>query len=188
LHKIHINRFHPSLFKKLHGKYKIKEVHAVKFGIDNESVAKKKYQEVTSSTVVETGLHLFPCGFLGTVHDCAFLKYYHNQLGKINKSIFYIPGGSPDGKVDDDKIIEIKCSYVQYCTKLSYKQLAEDPKRDFCLTIETNDLKLKTDHDHYHQIQGNIYATNTSYCDFFYGRPRNTFFSELTKTETGKQI
>ena len=71
-------------------------------------------------------------------------------------------GGSPDGTVADDFIIEVKCPYSAR-TKTNL-QAAE--RKDFFLELDevTGLLKLKQTHNHWHQIQGNLDLTGANHC------------------------
>lgn len=71
-------------------------------------------------------------------------------------------GGSPDGMVSDDCIIEVKCPYAAR-TKTNL-QAAE--RNDFFLELDevTGLLKLKQTHNHWHQIQGNLHLTGANNC------------------------
>ncbi|KAK7907110.1 hypothetical protein WMY93_015722 [Mugilogobius chulae] len=75
----------PSLFKTLLGQYNLKQgAHACDWGIVHEQKAKKEYMMRTGVTIQEKGVFLSDSGLLG---------------------------GSPDGMVSDDCIIEVKCPY-----------------------------------------------------------------------------
>ena len=76
-------------------------------------------------------------------------------------------GGSPDGMVADDCIIEIKCPYA--ARKKTIIQAAE--AKDFFLKLDevTGLLTLKQTHNHWHQIQGNLYLTGAGTCHWWYG-------------------
>lgn len=68
-------------------------------------------------------------------------------------------GGSPDGLVGDDGIIEIKCPYI---TANHVKYLLLEEQREL--------LSLKP--EYYTQIQGNLLATGRKWCDFISYDPR----------------
>ena len=58
----------------------------------------------------------------------------------------------PDGLIDEDKIVQIKCPLG--CSKASMETLARD-EENFCLEISTDGrLRLKEDHEYYFQVQG----------------------------------
>lgn len=103
------------------------------WGHDHESEARALYREITGNDVSE-------CGFIQWDGS----KYF---------------GGSPDGIVGDDGIIEIKCpfktaNHARYLLLNSPKEL----------------LKLKP--GYYGQIQGNLLATGRKWCDFVSYDPR----------------
>ncbi|KAJ8393375.1 hypothetical protein AAFF_G00060970 [Aldrovandia affinis] len=80
------NSYPPSLFKTLLGQYNLKQgAHACDWGILHEPKAKQEYTERTGVTIQERGVFLSDSGLLG---------------------------GSPDGMVSDDCIIEVKCPYA----------------------------------------------------------------------------
>ncbi|CAL8383541.1 unnamed protein product [Arctogadus glacialis] len=79
------NSYPPSLFKTLLGQFNLKQgSHACDWGILHEPKAKQEYMERTGVTIQERGVFLSDSGLLG---------------------------GSPDGTVADDFIIEVKCPY-----------------------------------------------------------------------------
>ncbi|XP_051250888.1 uncharacterized protein LOC127360489 [Dicentrarchus labrax] len=76
---------YPPLFKTLLGQYNLKQgSHACDWGVLHEPKAKQAYMERTGVTIQERGVFLSDSGLLG---------------------------GSPDGMVADDFIIEVKCPY-----------------------------------------------------------------------------
>lgn len=91
---------------------------AMQYGTDNESAARMAYEAVTGAMVLETG--------------------FHKALGFI--------GASPDGLVDDDGAIEIKCPWNS-----------------------TNHLQCfltGIPEEHIAQVQGVLWVTEREYCDF----------------------
>ena len=68
---------------------------------------------------------------------------------------------SPDGvvKQNDPYLIEVKCPYSS-----KYKEINE--KTVPYLKVENGHLTLKENHDYYYQIQGQLYCTELSRCDF----------------------
>ena len=119
----------------------ISHLAAIKYGVDNESVAIKEYEQ-------EFGLKVFKCGiFLDT---CGFI------------------GGSPDGLVGSDGIIEIKCPFKMR----DAEEVTELDGLGYLKKNEQNKFELSTSHKYYHQIQGNLYLTNRKFCDFVVWTPR----------------
>ncbi|CAH3036637.1 unnamed protein product [Pocillopora meandrina] len=83
---LHAKRVTPSLLKRLLGEYDISRVKAVQWGVNNEAEAIKAFTNLTAKTVQETGLWLDGSGILGA---------------------------SPDGIVDEDSVLEVKCPYTE---------------------------------------------------------------------------
>ena len=78
---------------------------------------------------------------------CGFIRY--------NKYF----GGSPDGLVGEDGIVEIKCPYSG---KVYVKYLL----------LETQEDLKKLNRGYYTQIQGNLIVTSRKWCDFIAYDPR----------------
>lgn len=108
---------------------------ACDWGIVHEEKAKQEYMERTGVTIQEKGVFLSDCGLLG---------------------------GSPEGMVSDDCIIEVKCPYA--ARKKTNLQAAE--AKDLFLRLDevTGLRKLKQTHNHWHQIQGNLHLTGANTC------------------------
>ena len=110
---------------------------AMKRGLDYEPLAAKSYSELTGNSV-------YMCGFI------------------INPSSPYL-GTSPDRKVYDPSsalhcgLLEIKCP----------------DKENFCMCKflikghVTGVYKLKTSHEYYYQVMGQMALTGSPWCDFF---------------------
>ncbi|XP_056441516.1 uncharacterized protein LOC130378936 [Gadus chalcogrammus] len=105
----------PSLFKTLLGQYNLKQgSKACDWGILHEPRAKQQYMESTGVVIQESGLFLSDNGMLG---------------------------GSPDGAVSDNCIVEVKCPWSARTKTI--RQAAES--RDFYLYLDevTDTLTLK---------------------------------------------
>lgn len=119
----------------------ISNVPAVKYGIENEGVAVREYEQLSGEKVVRCGIFMDKCGYLG---------------------------GSPDGLIGSEGIIEIKCPYkIKDAADIS--QLA---RLTYLQENETGTFELSPHHKYYHQIQGNLYLTKRNYCDFIVWTPR----------------
>ena len=73
-----------------------------------------------------------------------------------------ILGGSPDGLIGDDTVVEIKCPFTYRNDKLSEKF-----KNDTKYIIYFNDsgeININPNHNYYHQIQGNLHITKRKKC------------------------
>uniref|UniRef100_V5I921 YqaJ viral recombinase domain-containing protein n=1 Tax=Anoplophora glabripennis TaxID=217634 RepID=V5I921_ANOGL len=94
--------------------------------------------------------------------DVAIIKYLEKYPCKYKKAGLFVHkvhsflGGSPDGLIENDGIIEIKCSYK-----------AKDKNFDqVTLDFLDSSNKLKITHNYYYQIQGLLEITNRPWCDF----------------------
>jgi len=92
-------------------------------------------------------------------------------------------GASPDGLVDDDKIIEVKCT-----PSIGQKTLEDaslDKKLQFCLELtETGQLKLKENHKYYWQIQGQLNITKKIECIFIlFSMGNNLYVQNINRDE-----
>ena len=121
----------------------LSKIPAIQWGVDHEQHALELYQEKTHYTVRPTGLWLFPNATLGA---------------------------SPDGLVYAGNtfvgIVEVKCPY-----SLRSFQMSCDTEMVVQLQFLTKDYKLNKSHNYYHQVQAQIYATHSPWCDFFVWTP-----------------
>lgn len=99
---------------------------AMKWGIAQEPFARQSYEEQKGVIVEQVGFIKHP-----SVEWC---------------------GGSPDGLVDADGMIEIKCPYVS--------------------TVHVETLMGGMPQEHRAQIQGNLWILDRQYCDFISFDPR----------------
>ncbi|KXZ75611.1 hypothetical protein TcasGA2_TC031081 [Tribolium castaneum] len=123
-------RFPPSLFKNLAEGYSLDRVAAVQWGKTHEKTALREFEEATNLKVQETGFWLEESGFLGA---------------------------SPDGLVEEDGILEIKCPY-KYRDTDSLSEALKD-KKYFYWRDENEDINLNSNHNYYHQVQGQMHIT-----------------------------
>lgn len=129
-------RVTPSLKKRLMGEYDLSGVKAIMWGVHNESEAVKFFTTVTGLAVIPTGIWLDESGILGA---------------------------SPDGLVDSDYVLEVKCPYSFKDSTIS----DASENKLFCLRKCTDDsYELRPDHVYWHQVQGQMYLTNRSHCYF----------------------
>lgn len=108
--------------------------------INTKEVKWGQYYELEARHLYEQRKHCF-------VEDCGFIEY--NEYF----------GGSPDGVVNEDGFIEIKCPY-------NSSRHVEN------LLLENREHFKKIHPDYYAQIQGNFIATNRKWCDFISYDPR----------------
>lgn len=113
-----------SLLKNLAFPKNIANVRSIKWGIDHEAVAIKQFEEATGLVVLETGIWLHESGLIG---------------------------GSPDGLVGDEAIVEVKCPY-----KYRFDVLEDVLSQDSSYFIQCNRNKewsYNPNHEYYSQIQ-----------------------------------
>ncbi len=134
---------------------------AMKWGIDHEAEAIEKYQFLSGNKVEDTGIWLFPDGILAA---------------------------SPDGLVVDPKnqgkylgIIEVKCPY-----KLHWDPIETEMDWHFYMNYLDENNKLNRAHDYYHQIQGQLVATDLPWCDFIVWSPSKTHIQRIERDEKWK--
>ncbi|KAI4454270.1 hypothetical protein MML48_10g00001240 [Holotrichia oblita] len=85
------SKFPPSFYKSILEGYDFNHALAVQWGVSNENLAREKFKEIAKLPVYETGLWLHECGYLG---------------------------GSPDGLIGDNALLEIKCPYSMRNVKI----------------------------------------------------------------------
>ena len=98
-----------------------------------EKEAVKKYQEISGRTVYESGI----CVSLDSPHLAA----------------------SPDGIIDDDTLIEVKCPYVARNNFISSKTVPY-------IKQSGNKFHLNKSHDYYYQVQGQLFCAPKKECIF----------------------
>nr|CAI5835011.1 unnamed protein product [Callosobruchus analis] len=129
------NKYPPSLFKKLTESYTLDGIKANQWGKQHEANGVKVLEERANLKVQQTGIWLHTCGYLG---------------------------GSPDGLVAGDGIVEVKCSFKLRESKSLINDLKD--KSYILFFNDTNEIILNANHDYYHQIQGNLWLTNRKIC------------------------
>ena len=117
----------------------------MKYGIDSEPDAIKKYEEQTQTKVCRTGLWVNP--------EFPFL------------------GCSPDGLVGDNGLVEIKSLKVFKNNTIKdvtsgKVSLPKDAMRKQCFTIKEGKCVLRGNHAYYHQVQIQLLVTERLFCDF----------------------
>lgn len=123
---------------------------AVDWGKANESTAFKWFKDCNPHlSVKETGL------------------WYHNSS---------VLAASPDGLVDHNAVLEIKCPFTMRSVKniktfLQEQYIAEKYSgkrkgvKKVCITFdEEGSCLVDPDHDHYHQMQGQMFCTGRTLC------------------------
>ena len=87
----------------------------------------------------------------------------------------------PDGLIDTDKLVEIKCPYK--CLTNSMESLAKSDDK-FCLGLTAaGQLKLKKEHNYHYQVQGELNICQRDTCYFVVWSP-DQFHCEVIKRDT----
>ena len=127
---------------------------AMQWGIDHEKDAIQEYEKRTGKKVIETGIWIFPDGYLAA---------------------------SPDGIVVDadnpDKylgIVEVKCP-----ARVKDIIINHDCQWHGHLNYLDKNNQLYPHHAYYHQIQGQLYATGMNWCDFIIWNPSNLLVQRI---------
>lgn len=91
---------------------------------------------------------------------------------------------SPDGLIDADGIIEVKCPYSLAKKGITIDFAAKNIKT-FYLKFDENTQKinLKATHDYYFQIQGQLHIIQKLYCDFIVWTPLEMFVERIVKND-----
>jgi len=147
-----------SLLKSVLGQYDIAGMKAIQWGCTHESAAIAAYEKQTDKSVTPTGIWLSSTGCLGA---------------------------SPDGLVDDDKIIEVKCPYrlreasvVDQLTDSNFYVGLDDDGQ--CILKQNTTEGFK----YYHQVQGNLALTQRHVCDFCVWTPQDMIIFPITYDDT----
>ena len=106
---------------------------AIGYGVANEANAIVRYTQETKDNVQRSGLVVNPK--------------------------WPMLAASPDGVVDSDTIIEVKCPH-------SAKDKPINPRTVPYLTEQNGTLTLKTNHYYYYQVQGQLAITDSKTCHF----------------------
>ena len=119
----------------------------MKYGLESESAAVKKYEIQTSLSVSPTGLWISPQ--------------------------FSYSACSPDGLVGDDGLLEIKSLKIfhdntidQVVNDTDRVLVSKDNLNKQCLAIKDNQCNIKESHNYYYQIQCQLLVTERKFCDF----------------------
>lgn len=121
----------------------------MQWGNINERQALDEFTNATNLEVTPTGLWLHSCGFLGA---------------------------SPDGLVGDNSIIEVKCPF-RFRDKLMTEELKMN--HSYIVYFINDEVTLNSEHEYYHQIQGNLAITNRELCYLWIWTPRENILVKV---------
>ncbi|XP_050054237.1 uncharacterized protein LOC126549366 [Aphis gossypii] len=92
------------------------------------------------------------------------LKIKVNPCGLIIDENFPYLAASPDGIVDGDFIVEIKCPFGVKDTK-TFLEAINSKKLSFCRLSNNGKMELKLDHNYYYQVQGQMKISKRNLID-----------------------
>ncbi|XP_062601990.1 uncharacterized protein LOC134263634 [Saccostrea cucullata] len=148
------NRLSESLKKRILSAYNLERRAPIQWGITHEKVGLEEYCKAGSVTVLPTGIWLHESGVLGASPD----GFVQGDFPKTN--IVHLQQKDQPSKVP--AIVEVKCPFT--AKDKTIMEACSDIK-DFFLVDNGGSLSLKTTHDYWHQIQGQLYLTGTECCD-----------------------
>ena len=148
-------RITPSLVKRLLGEYDLSRVKAVQWGVNNEEEAIKAFILKTGLEVKETGIWFHSSGILGA---------------------------SPDGIIDEETVLEVKCPYTERNQTIA--EAVGSPT--FCLEKceSGHGYTLKKDHVYWHQVQGEMYFSHRNFCYFVVWTTKDIAIVKIERDET----
>ena len=114
---------------------------AIKWGVEHERDAIKDYEAKNGYKVNDTGIWLFPDGYLGASPDGLLLD--------------------PNSPHEVIGCIEVKCPYRLIDDPIKHK----DDWHKLIPFLDHENKLLKNPH-YYHQVQGHLMATGLNWCDF----------------------
>ncbi|KAK5639970.1 hypothetical protein RI129_010781 [Pyrocoelia pectoralis] len=123
------------ILKELFYRSNFLKTSAIVYGIENEENAIAKFSAQTKMTIQSCGLFV------------------------DSKYVFL--GASPDGIVDEEVLVEVKCLYS--IRNLKIKE-AVVTNKNICVHVVNDTLVLKRNHNYFYQIQGQLYICNKKYC------------------------
>lgn len=89
---------------------------------------------------------------------------------------------SPDGLVNEDSIIEVKCPSSAYDSTPVDAVINKTIK--CCILASNNEIKLKPRHAYMFQIQGQLHITNKEFCYFVIWTPKGISIEKIYKDDT----
>lgn len=118
------------------------------WGRKHEKAARKKYADVKTAEV----------GIVVRTKDCGlYVHPYHGWLAATPDAAVHF-----DSNAEPDGILEVKFPY----TERENHPLQSCTNPNFYATLCTGNLKLKREHNYYHQVQLQLAVTTFKWCDF----------------------
>lgn len=147
-------RLTESLKKRILSAYNLDRRAPIQWGITHEKVGVEEYCKAGAVTVLPTGIWLHESGVLGASPD-GFVQGDFHKTDIVHLQQNDQPATLP-------AIIEVKCPFT---AKDKTIMEACSFVKDLFLVDNNGRLSLKTTHDYWHQIQGQLYLTGTQCCD-----------------------
>ena len=143
-----------SLVKRLLGEYDLSRVKAVQWGVNNEEEAIKAFTLKTWLEVKETVI------------------WFHSSE---------ILGASPDGIIDEESVLEMKCPYTE--RNLTIAEAVGSAT--FCLEKceSGHGYALRKDHVYWHQVQGELYFSQRNFCYFLVWATKDVAIVKIERDE-----
>ena len=124
---------------------------ACKYGVEHEDIARKEYAQRMSK------LHT---------------DFEISDTGLIIEPLYPFMGASPDAVVTctccGHGVLEVKCPFS--CKDKSFQTVANDNSNFFLYEDDNEELKLKTNHAYYYQVQMQMKFAHAQYYDFLVWR------------------
>lgn len=131
------------------------KVKAIQWGVTHEKDGLQVLQNILKTTISSCGIFLSESGVLGA---------------------------SPDGIVDKDYVVEVKCPY-----KYRELELSVALKNDTSYILywdDTGKMWINKKHPYYHQIQGQIYLSKRRGCHLCVWTPKQAVHCLILKDKT----
>ncbi|XP_059153065.1 uncharacterized protein LOC131938859 [Physella acuta] len=142
----------PSLLDKFLNAKHLDGVKSIMWGSNNELQALNIFENKTGHNVKQCGIFLHENGLLGA---------------------------TPDGLIEEDFIVEIKCPYSK--RNECFVECIKDKK--FFLGMIEGNIHLKKNHIYYHQIQGGLHITGRKQCYLVVWTLKDMFIELINKDE-----
>jgi hypothetical protein len=142
----------------------LSRVLAVQWGVANEAKAIQAFEN-DHGTVKKVGLFVSKAiPFLGASPDGFWTP---SAAADATSAAADAPGAAADAPGMSDCVIEVKCPFImQYLHPLEIEKLQTSQKRAFCCTKVNGNLKLKTSHKYYYQVQTQLFVTGSKLAKF----------------------
>ncbi|XP_060846320.1 uncharacterized protein LOC132925982 [Rhopalosiphum padi] len=127
---------------------------ATRYGIANEVIAKEQLEDLLKTKIQSAGL-------------------------VVDKNIPFI-AASPDGILDDESLVEIKCPAS--AKELAPEDAIQSKKIKYC-SIKDGTLYLKRNDNYYYQVQGQLHISQKTYCYFCVWTPKGLMYEKIKRDD-----